>query len=287
MQMAQKQRTHIEDLEARQRQSEMTIEAARIRAEAGQGRSAGAAAGTIERMTQAMTQVSGAINSVASLPITTTGTVFGPSEFKSLFTVPLSALNNKLSFETAQMLKTRMVGVSRGLSALETGGAATGLVGLTQKIEEGIDIRAGTPVRVALDKLAEMRRIVEDSARAALKSPKYSESQKELIRENVQIVEKAIPFTQQDVLDSYITSQGKSLNVPKKDKNISFTDFVNNYGIGNKKPTNQPSIEPSPKEPVSTAPIIKKEKARDKEVVHRDKDGNRAVQRNGTWVEVE
>jgi ribosomal protein S20 len=38
MQMAQKQRTHIEDLEARQRQSEMTIEAARIRAEAGQGR---------------------------------------------------------------------------------------------------------------------------------------------------------------------------------------------------------------------------------------------------------
>ena len=78
VEMAQRQRTHIEDLEARQRQSEMTIEAAKIRAEAGQSRSAGAAAGAIERMTQAMTQVSGAINSVASLPITTTGTIFGP-----------------------------------------------------------------------------------------------------------------------------------------------------------------------------------------------------------------
>jgi len=210
------------------------------------GKSAGAAAGAIERMTQSMSQVSGAINSLASLPITTTGTVFGPSDFKSLFTIPLSALNNKVSDETAQMLRTRMVGVARGLASLETGGAATGLVGLTQKIEQGTDIPAGTPVRVALDKLAEMRRIVEDAARAALKSDKYSPSQKELIKENVQIVEHAIPFTQQDVLDSYLASQGKSLKVAKKDKNLSFTEYVNKYGLGKPK---------EPLTPVSAPPV--------------------------------
>jgi hypothetical protein len=236
---AQEERRHQETLALRRQQ----IAAAQAKAQA---KTSGAAAGAIERMTQSMSQVSGAINSLASLPVTTTGTVFGPSDFKGLFTVPLSALNNKISEETAQMLRTRMVGVARGLASLETGGAATGLVGLTQKIEQGVDIPAGTPVRVALDKLAEMRRIVEDSARAALKSDKYSESQKALIKENVQIVEHAIPFTQQDVLDSYLASQGKALKVPKKDRNISFTDFVTTYGLGKPK---------EPLTPVSAPPV--------------------------------
>jgi hypothetical protein len=244
-----------------------------------QEKTSGAAAGAVERMTQAMSQVSGAVSSLAALPITTTGTVFGPSDFKGLFTVPLSALNNKVSDETAQMLRTRLVGVSRGLAALETGGAATGLVGLTQKIEQGIDIAAGTPVRVALDKLAEMRRIVEDSARAALKSNKYTDSQKELIKENVQIVEHAIPFTQQDVLDSYLSSQGKALRIPKKDKNMSFTDFVKTYGLGKPKeplmPVSEPAAAAAPATPAPAAAPA----------TQRARIGNRAiVVKNNKWV---
>lgn len=251
---AQEERRHQEMRLLRQQQIAATLAKS-------QAKTSGAAAGAIERMTQSMSQVSGAINSLASLPVTTTGTVFGPSDFKGLFTVPLSALNNKISDETAQMLRTRMVGVARGLASLETGGAATGLVGLTQKIEQGVDIPAGTPVRVALDKLAEMRRIVEDSARAALKSDKYTDSQKALIQENVQIVEHAIPFTQQDVLDSYLASQGKSLKVPKKDKNISFTDFVKTYGLGKPQepltPASAPNVAPAtPRAYIGNRPII-------------------------------
>ena len=111
------------------------------------------------------------MQNVANLPITT-GPVFRQSQFGSLYTAPLSALNQSLSDETSQMLQTRMTGVARGLAALESGGAATGLVGLTESIEKGTFIPAGAKLNVALDKLGEMRRIVESSAKAMMNDPK-------------------------------------------------------------------------------------------------------------------
>jgi hypothetical protein len=199
------------------------------------GGSAGTAAGQMQRLEQSMTQVSGAIRSLANLPVETTGTVFGPKNFNSLFTAPLSALNNQFSDITAQRMKVRLAGVSRNLASLETGGAATGLVGLADKIEQGIEIGPGTPVIVAFDKLAEMRRIVDDSARAALSNPKYTEAEKDLIRQNLKIVETAIPFTLDDVDKASRASKGKDTKVPKDAKNLSFTEFVNQYGLEGKK----------------------------------------------------
>lgn len=195
----------------------------------------GAASGQIERMSNAMTQISGSIKSIADLPITTTAPVFGQKEFKGLFSAPLSALNQKISKETSQMMAGRMIGVARNLASLETGGAATGLAGLTDSIQQGISIPAGAKLHVALDRLAEMRRIVEDSSRAALASPKYNESQKRLIEENVEIVRRAIPFTLEDVRDATVAGSGKSPKIAKEDENLSFTDYINRYGVGSSK----------------------------------------------------
>jgi len=197
--------------------------------------SGGAAAGQIERMVNAMSQVSGAINSLAQLPVTTTSPVFGQKEFSGLFTAPLSVLNQKMSKETSQMMQDRLTGVGRNLASLETGGAATGLADLTKSIQAGVGIPAGAKLHVALDKLAEMRRIVDDAGRAALSSSKYTDEQKQLIRENMAIVEKAIPFTLQDVVDAVNASGGKSPKVPKEDQKLSFTDYVNKYGVGSSK----------------------------------------------------
>jgi hypothetical protein len=195
----------------------------------------GAAAGQIERMANAMTQVTGSIKSIADLPITTTAPVFGQKDFKGLFSAPLSVLNQKISNETAQMMAGRVIGVARNLASLETGGAATGLAGLTDSIQAGISIPAGAKLHVALDRLAEMRRIVEDSSRAALASPKYNESQKRLIEENLEIVKQAIPFTLEDVRDATVAGSGKSPKVAKEDQNLSFTDYINKYGVGSSK----------------------------------------------------
>jgi hypothetical protein len=195
----------------------------------------GAAAGQIERMSNAMTQISGSIKSIADLPITTTAPVFGQKDFKGLFSAPLSALNQNISKETSQMMAGRMIGVARNLASLETGGAATGLAGLTDSIQSGISIPAGAKLHVALDRLAEMRRIVEDSSRAALASPKYNESQKRLIEENLKIVKQAIPFTLEDVRDATVAGSGKSPKVAKEDESLSFTDYINKYGVGSSK----------------------------------------------------
>jgi hypothetical protein len=194
----------------------------------------GTAAGQVERLTQSMTQVSGAIKSLASLPVVTTGPMFAEKNFGSIFTAPLSALNQKISADSAQMLQTRMSGVARNLASLETGGAATGLVGLAQSIQDGVGIKAGAKLYVSLDKLAEMRRIVDDSARAVYASSKYTEDQKNLVRQNVEIVHTAIPFTQDDITNALHAAEGKSPKIPKEDRNLSFTDFVDKHGLGTK-----------------------------------------------------
>jgi hypothetical protein len=224
--MAQRERQQRETMAQRERLATIKADAKTA------GGAGGAASGQIERMVNAMSQVSGAINSLAQLPVTTSSPVFGQKEFSGLFTAPLSVLNQKMSKETSQMMQDRLTGVGRNLASLETGGAATGLADLTKSIQAGVGIPAGAKLHVALDKLAEMRRIVEDAGRAALSSSKYNEEQKQLIRENISIVEKAIPFTLQDVVDAVNTSGGKSPKVPKQDQNLSFTQYVNKYGVG-------------------------------------------------------
>jgi hypothetical protein len=169
------------------------------------------------RIVQALTQTSDALQNVANLPITT-GPMFQQKQFNSLYTAPLSALNQSLSDETSQMLQTRMTGVSRGLAALESGGAATGLVGLTESIEKGTFIPAGAKLNVALDKLGEMRRIVESSAKAMMNDPKLSAERKALIQDELAIVQKAIPFTQADI--------DRARKASSENPDMSFTEFT-------------------------------------------------------------
>lgn len=93
-------------------------------------------------------------------------------------------------------------------------------------------IPAGASPAVALDKLAEMRRIIESAARIALASPNYNPSQKQEIEKNLNFVRKAIPFTQRD-LDNALKGIGKGgIKVPEEDRKLSFTEFVTKHGIG-------------------------------------------------------
>jgi hypothetical protein len=179
-----------------------------------------------KRMLNALTQTSDALKNVANLEISTTGPMFQQKQFNSLYTAPLSALNQKLSDESSQMLQTRMTGVARGLAALESGGAATGLVGLTDSIEKGTFIPAGASLNVTLDKLGEMRRIVESSAKVMLNDPKVSPERKQLVQDELDIVQKAIPFTQADV--------DRARKEAKKNPKMSITDFATQKFGGDK-----------------------------------------------------
>jgi hypothetical protein len=189
------------------------------------GGGAGAAAGQIERINNAISQVSGAIKNVSDLPITTTSPLLGQKLLSnSIFLAPLSVLNQKMDDTTTQMMQTRLIGVARNLATLETGGAATGLVGLQQSIQDGIAIPKGAQLWVALDKIGEMRRIVDDAARTALASNKYTPEQKALIKENLDIVHKSIPFTQDDVTAAVKAGLDQKLN--NEQKRLTFTEFA-------------------------------------------------------------
>jgi hypothetical protein len=182
------------------------------------------------RVLQAFTQASDALTNVARLPITTTGPMFQQKQFNSLLTAPLSALNQEMSDTTSQKMQTRMVGVARSLASLESGGAATGLVGLANSIESGVAIPAGAKLDVAMDKLAEMRRIVESSSEAQLSDKNLSEERKNLIRSKLELVRKAIPFTQEQ-LDA-------ASNAAKENPDLTFTEFATKqYGAPKAKGT--------------------------------------------------
>jgi hypothetical protein len=188
------------------------------------GQGGGKESPAASRVAQAFTQASDALKNVANLPITTTGPMFGQKSFNSLLTAPLSALNQQMSDTTSQKMQTRMVGVARSLAALESGGAATGLVGLASSIESGISIPAGAKLEVAMDKLAEMRRIVESSSEAQLSDKNLSDERKELIQKKLETVRKAIPFTQEQL--------DKASNASKKNPNLSFTEFATQNPVG-------------------------------------------------------
>jgi len=192
------------------------------------GQGGGKESPAASRVIQAFTQTSDALENLANLPITTTGPMFQQKQFNSLYTAPLSALNQKLSDETSQKLQTRMTGVARGLAALESGGAATGLVGLTDSIEKGVFIQAGSSLNVTLDKLGEMRRIVESSAKAQMSDPKIAPERKALIQQELDIVRKAIPFTQKDI--------DRAAKEAQDNPDMSFTEFTTKNPIGGEKP---------------------------------------------------
>ena len=233
--LTDKEKTRAENERFRLQQAAI---AAQAKKDAAAGRTPAGAkgnvAGAVERMTQSMGQASDALTNLARLPVTTSNPIFGQSSFNSLFTAPLSVLNQKMSDDTSQMMKTRMAAVSRTLASLETGGAATGLVGLTKSIEDGVAIPAGSSLVVALDKLAEMRRIVETSSRIAFSSSNYSSSQKDEIQKSLNLVRTAIPYSQEDLDLAIRTSQGKGIKLQPGEKNMTFTEFVNEHGLGEK-----------------------------------------------------
>jgi len=186
----------------------------------------------IKRSMVSITQASDALENLSSLPITTTSPLFGQKNFSGLLTAPLSAINQKMDDVTSQKMQTRMAGVSRSLASLESGGAATGLVGLTESIEKGVAIPAGAKLEVALDKMAEMRRIVESSAKVMLNDPKISQERKDLINKELELVKKAIPYTQKEIDLASAASKGMLKGVSKEDENLTFSEFMQKYPGG-------------------------------------------------------
>jgi hypothetical protein len=118
-----------------------------------------------------------------------------------------SASGRTLSSDDAQALHVLYTGVARNLAAVEAAGAASGLVGLTESFKALEPMKGDSNYIVAI-KLADARRIVEESMKAVIGSGTVNPQQIQEIQSTISRFEKAVPFTVDEV-NKAIREKGK------------------------------------------------------------------------------
>lgn len=220
----------------------------------------------VQRSVNALGGVASALEAIVLLPQgSTTGWLPNLQTKDGMVNAIRNQLGRKISAPDADMMNTLFSGIGRNLASIEASGTATGLTTLANQLQSGVYINAGVddPYKVAI-KLADIRRIASENIRPAIDAGLMPKQQADTAKQLVERIEKIIPYTVVDVVVAYREA--------KKPKSQTIGESTSKV------------VQPST---TATAPIIKKEKAKDGEIVHKDKNGDKAVQRNGTWVEVE
>ena len=121
----------------------------------------------------------------------------------------------QLTSDDAKILDVYYTGIARNLAAIEASGAATGLVGLTKTFET-LKPMVGDSNYVVAAKLADAKRVVEETMKAAVSSGTLTADQKKTAGDLVARIEKAIPFTIEDVNKSVTKNKPTIGDVTKK-----------------------------------------------------------------------
>jgi len=107
----------------------------------------------------------------------------------------------KMTSSEAKAIETLFTGVTRNLAFVESSGTATGLVGLSKQLERLYPV-AGDNVRDVALKLADVRRISTESIEAMIASGLFPQQMSKAAKEQIERMEKVIPFTTNDVVDA-------------------------------------------------------------------------------------
>ena len=187
--MAQNYYTH-------KHQYEEKLQMAKDLAEAKSGVKTGQAG---QRMIQA---TAGAASGFEAITNVKGGTTTGILPFLNTKEGITNFLSNRagraLASDDAKILDLYYTGIGRDLASIEASGAATGLVGLTKSFE-ALKPMAGDSNYVVAAKLADARRIVVEKMQAASDSGVLTPDQKKTTENLIKRIEKAIPFTVDDV----------------------------------------------------------------------------------------
>ena len=128
-----------------------------------------------------------------------------------------SAGARKLSSNDTKAIETLYSGVSRYLATIEASGTATGLTVLAGQLEKLKPMAGDTVADVAL-KVADIRRISTEAIKAMIESGLLPDQQGKAAQEQVIRMEKAIPYTTEDVI--------KAMTGGKKTLGESTTKFA-------------------------------------------------------------
>ena len=146
--------------------------------------------------------VASALENIGILPAgTTTGILPNLQTKDGMINAIRNAAGRKISSKEAQAMEVLFTGVARNLAAIEASGAATGLVGLAVQMEKLIPKPGDTTSTLAI-KLSDMRRIAVENIMPLIESGLLSKEQEASARVLVSRIERAIPYTNEDVLNA-------------------------------------------------------------------------------------
>ena len=148
---------------------------------------------------------------------TTTGFLPELTTKKGMTNALTSASVRGLTSDEANQMNTVFTGIGRSLAAVETGGLATGLADLSKKMEEGIYIRPGDKPKAVAGKLADIRRITEESLQPAIDSGMLTPKQEITARKLLERIETAVPYTTNDVIDATRKPGAKTIGEVSKE----------------------------------------------------------------------
>lgn len=154
----------------------------------------------MNRVLQGAAQSAAAIHNIVQLPSgATTGFVgLGASPGHSVFQATRDAVRNSLSSQDVQTYNLATTGLHRSLATIETQGLVP--PGTFTTTMQATDLRPGDTELTKLQKLAELRQIVETGLDPLANSPRVPSQTKQYIGALINRVHDAVPFTWDDVL---------------------------------------------------------------------------------------
>jgi len=155
-----------------------------------------------QRAVTALQGAASTMESVMKLPAgSNAGFLPNLSTKDGMFNFVRNAAGRKVSANEAKSIETLYSGLSRYLATIEASGTAVGLVGLTQQLEK-LQPKAGDTVGDTALKLADIRRISTEAVSAMVNSGLLPKQAGDAAKVQVERMEKAIPFTTNDVVDA-------------------------------------------------------------------------------------
>lgn len=110
-----------------------------------------------------------------------------------------AVLANKASEQSTQSYKVFIAGITRALGGIEAAGLMPS--GTLVHQMDAVIAQPGDTGITRLQKMAEIRQIMEEGVNTYLSNPRIAPEQKQQINRLIERMQKAIPFTQEDVLN--------------------------------------------------------------------------------------
>lgn len=152
-----------------------------------------------ERVFQAVAQTIPDVTNMLLLPSTANTGVFGIGERpgKSVTQASIDALRNTLSGEVVRAYEQQVQQLGRNLAQIESNGLQPSTAFINSY--DNLVLRPGSTGFDALRSFANVRQTIDQSIRVKMANPRVPSAQKELLREFNAEIQRAIPFTVEDV----------------------------------------------------------------------------------------